>query len=87
MKPIRYMRRPEVLRQTGISNSTLHTQIIRGLFAPPISLGARSVGWIEHEVQEILSARAEGSTELEIKKLVKALVDSRRSKVSRRIEQ
>jgi len=77
MNAIRYQRRPEVLMLTGISNSTLHNRINHGLMVPPISLGARAVGWLEHEVNLVLAARAGGMTDPQVKELVKALVDAR----------
>jgi len=77
MDTIRFQRRPEVLMLTGVSNSTLCNHINRGLFVPPISLGARAVGWLEHEVNLVLAARAGGMTDPQVKALVKALVDAR----------
>lgn len=77
MSTIRYQRRPEVLRLAGVSNSTLHTQIRNKLFVPPVSLGARSVGWLEHEVNEVLAARAKGMREAEVRELVVDLIQSR----------
>ncbi|MDX1490333.1 MAG: AlpA family phage regulatory protein [Pseudohongiellaceae bacterium] len=78
MTTIRYMRRPEVLQKIGVSNSTLHSQILKGLFVPPISLGARSVGWLEHEVNAVLIMRAQGKSEGEIKILVRRMVKERK---------
>lgn len=77
MKSIRYQRRAEVLLLTGVSNSTLHNRINNGLFVPPVSLGARSVGWLEHEVTEVLAARAKGLNDNGIRTLVKGLIESR----------
>jgi len=77
MNAIRFQRRPEVLLLTGTSNSTLFNRINHGLFVPPISLGARAVGWLEHEVHQVLAARAGGMQDQEVRVLVKALVDAR----------
>jgi prophage regulatory protein len=77
MKPIRYQRRPEVLQQAGISNSTLCKRISEGRFVPPISLGERAVGWLQHEVNQVLAAMAQGRTHSELRKLVKDLVQAR----------
>jgi prophage regulatory protein len=78
VNPIRYQRRPEVLQQTGISNSTLCKRISEGLFVPPVSLGERAVGWLQHEVNQVLAAMAQGKTHSEVRKLVKDLVQARK---------
>ena len=80
MKSIRYMRRPEVLLKTGLSNSTLHIQISDNLFVPPVRLGTRSVGWLEHEVECLLIARAQRKTNKEIIELVNYLVKDRKTR-------
>lgn len=77
MSIIRYQRKPEVLQLSGISNSTLHIRINQGLFVPPVNLGARAVGFLEHEVHQILVARAQGKSNDEIKKIVKRLIQER----------
>ncbi|UPQ87358.1 helix-turn-helix transcriptional regulator [Vibrio sinaloensis] len=59
MLPIdsRFIRKPEVLKRLGISHATLHRHINNGTFVTPISLGARAVGFLEHEVDAIIIAR------------------------------
>jgi prophage regulatory protein len=79
MKPIRYQRRHEVLLQMSLSNSTLCKRISDGLFVPPVSLGERAVGWLSHEVNEVLAAMAEGKTTNEVRKIVKDLVQARKA--------
>lgn len=76
---IRYKRRPEVLEQTGLSNSTLCKRISQGLFVPPVSLGARAVGWLGHEVDQVLLAIAAGKRTEEVKAVVHDLVQQRKS--------
>jgi len=44
------IRLPEVLRRIGISRSKLYADIKLGNFPPPISLGARAIGWIDADV-------------------------------------
>ena len=51
-------RRPAVLERIGLSRSTLHSRIQKGLWCPPISLGARAVGFLEHETDELIASRA-----------------------------
>jgi len=52
----RIMRRLEVQATTGLSRSTIYAKMEAGKFPKPIKLGARSVGWLEHEVQGWLEA-------------------------------
>lgn len=79
MHPIHYIRRQEVLDRLGVSNSTLFNRINERLFVPPVPLGGRAVGWIEHEVDTILRALATGLSRQELKSVVQALVCARSS--------
>jgi prophage regulatory protein len=51
------LRRKQVEKRTGLSRSTIYLRIQEGTFPKPVSLGARTVGWIENEIQEWLAAR------------------------------
>jgi prophage regulatory protein len=51
------LRLPAVIEYTGRSRSSIYLDISEGNFPAPISLGARSVGWIEHEVQAWIEER------------------------------
>ena len=55
--PIRLVRLPEVGARTGLSRSTIHVWVAEGRFPKPVPLGARSVGWIESELEEWLRDR------------------------------
>ncbi len=77
MHTIRYQKRPEVLNLYAVSNSTLCKRISEGLFVPPVRLGERAVGWLEHETNEVLAAMAAGKIASEIRALVKDLVQAR----------
>ena len=46
------LKRSTVESVTGMSRSTIYAKIAEGTFPKPIRLTARSVGWIEQEVQE-----------------------------------
>ncbi len=70
-------RRPEVLKRFGISNTCLHDKINKGLMPPPIPLGGRSVGWVSHELDQVLAAMVAGKSQDHIKALVGHLVDQR----------
>ena len=77
MKRTEYLqieRKPAVLQRIGLSRSTLHSKIQQGLWCPPISLGARAVGFIEHETDELIAAQINGYSPDQLRKLVSKLV-------------
>src|SRR5687767_7914595 len=45
------LRLPEVIRRTGLRRSSIYNRITAGSFPRPVSLGGRSVGWLESEVE------------------------------------
>ena len=51
------LRLPAVKARTGLSRSTIYLRISEGTFAPPISLGARAVGWYESDITAWINAR------------------------------
>jgi len=53
----RIIRLPAVLARVGISRSSVYAAIARNAFPAPISLGPRSVGWLESDVDAWLDAR------------------------------
>jgi len=55
------LRLPIVKARTGLSRSTIYLRISEGSFPKPVSLGARSVGWIESEIQDWLEKRIKAS--------------------------
>jgi prophage regulatory protein len=46
------LRRPDVERATGLPRSTIYQRMAEGTFPKPVSLGGRSVGWIEAEIAD-----------------------------------
>ena len=46
------LRLPEVRSRTGLPRSTIYQRMAEGRFPKPISLGIRSVGWVEQEVND-----------------------------------
>lgn len=76
---IRIERKPAVLNRTGLSHATLYRRITEGLFPPGVSLGNRSVGWLAHEVDTMLSAFASGKTTEELQTIVKTLIEKRQT--------
>jgi prophage regulatory protein len=55
------LRLPAVKARTGLSRSTIYLRIASGMFPPPVSLGARAVGWIESEIEQWLLKQIECS--------------------------
>jgi prophage regulatory protein len=71
------LRLPQVLAQCGLARSTLYGRIAEGLWTAPVSLGPRSVGWPDSEIDAINSARIAGKSDDEIRALVAKLKQQR----------
>lgn len=67
----------DLLERIGLSKSTLNNKVNEGLWTPPVSLGARAVGFLQHESDELLTAHVGGYTTDEIRGLVKRLIKER----------
>ena len=72
-------RGPRVEAEIGFSRSTIMRRIKRGLWPQPIQLSRRSVGWRAQEVAEMNAALIRGASEDEIRKLVRALEQGRKT--------
>ena len=55
----RLLRRAEVEVRTGLKRSSIYAAIKAGTFPKPIAISARSVGWLEGELDAWISARIE----------------------------
>ena len=53
----RFLRLADVKTRTGLSRSTIYSGISNGLFPRPVNLGARSVGWLESEIDAWMTQR------------------------------
>ena len=53
----RFIRRPAVEDQTGLSRSTIYMLMQNGQFPKPVRIGGRTVAWPEAEVEAWLNAR------------------------------
>jgi prophage regulatory protein len=51
------LRQPRVSLITGLSRASIYSFMAQGRFPMPISLGERSVGWIESEVLQWIESR------------------------------
>ncbi|NTS75695.1 AlpA family phage regulatory protein [Catenovulum sp. SM1970] len=74
------IRRPEVLKLTGRSKSSLYQDEQAGLMPKPISIGERAVAYIKQEIEAVVGARVEGKTTEQIKTLVSDLHAQREAK-------
>ena len=55
------IRLKQLAGRVGLSRSTIYSRVAEGTFPKPISLGLRSVGWIEAEVDAWLRERLNAS--------------------------
>jgi prophage regulatory protein len=53
----RILRLPEVLNRTGYKKSTIYDRIKQKEFPSSISLGGRTVGWLESDINTWLEQR------------------------------
>jgi prophage regulatory protein len=72
------LRKPDVIKITGLSNTSLFERTKEGLFPSSVSLGGRSVGFINTEVYAVVNARAAGHTDDQIRHLVKLMTAKRK---------
>jgi prophage regulatory protein len=74
---LKVLKKPEIKAITTDGNTAQFEKIREGLLPPYFNLGKRSVGMFEHECITILSARAAGKSDDEIRQIVKALIKQR----------
>lgn len=55
------LRLPAVLDRVGVHEATLYRWMREKKFPAPVRLGANSVAWREHDVDEWLASRVEAS--------------------------
>lgn len=51
------IRLPQVKARLGVSRSSIYSLVKSGKLKAPISLGARSVGWLSIDVDEFINSR------------------------------
>lgn len=56
---MRIIRLSEVIASTGLSRSAVYRYIAEDCFPKSVSLGGRSIGWVESEIQDWILARIE----------------------------
>lgn len=52
------LRTPKVQERLGVTRTTLWRWVKAGRFPKPVQLGPQAVGWLEHEIDAWLEARA-----------------------------
>ena len=75
---IKIIRLPAVLDQSCRCKTAHFADVKEGLMPSGIKLGARAVGYLQHEIDAVLRARIAGKTPEEIKRLVQALEAKRK---------
>ena len=55
------LRLPDVIKQTGLSRSSIYLRIGNNEFPQSISLGGRSVGWLQQEIDDWVLGKIEAS--------------------------
>jgi len=58
------LRLPAVKESTGLSRSTIYLRMANNEFPRPISLGGRSVGWLEEDIKDWLEKKIEASRQV-----------------------
>lgn len=72
------VRRQGVQGQFGIGNTCMHDRIKDGLLPPPIHILGRSVGWLQHEIDQVMAFMVAGKSKDDIRALVRHLVEQRK---------
>lgn len=55
------LRLPDVEARCAVNRRTLYYWIERGLFPRPISLGPRTVGWLDRDIEAWINEKAQAS--------------------------
>lgn len=56
--PNTILRLPTVKSRTGLCRSTIYLRMSQGTFPKQVSLGGRTVGWLESEIEAWISSHA-----------------------------
>ena len=60
---LQIVRMKDVVFTTGLSKTTIYGLEKEGNFPKRVSLGARSVGWFKHDIQDFLKTRQQISVD------------------------
>ena len=75
---VKIIKLSEVIALTKLSKTSIYERVKDGLITPPFSLGGRSTGYNEFEIQDVLLAMAAGYSNKEVRALVKSLIAKRK---------
>jgi prophage regulatory protein len=84
---LKVLKKTEIKAITTDGNTAQFEKIRQGLLPPYFHLGKRSVGMFEHECITIVTARAAGKSDDEIRRIVKALIKQRETSANDLIKQ
>jgi prophage regulatory protein len=84
---LKVLKKPEIKAITTDGNTAQFEKIRQGLLPPYFHLGKRSVGMFEHECITIVTARAAGKSDDEIRQIVKALIKQRETSANDLLKQ
>ena len=54
---MKFIRLKEVIDRTGLARATIYKYMVEGEFPKSVSLGGRSVGWVESEVEAWIDSK------------------------------
>lgn len=72
-------RAAQAFRRYGKAKTAAYCDIQAGLFPPQIRIGARASGFLSHEIDAVIAARAAGASDAELRDIVTQLVAKRKS--------
>jgi prophage regulatory protein len=52
-----FLRLPQVRQITGLPRSSIYAKVAAGAFPSPVALGARSVAWVDSEINDWVASR------------------------------
>jgi prophage regulatory protein len=79
---IQFIRNNEVFKILALGRTAVDCGIADGVIPPRISLGKRAAGFLKHELEAVIIARAAGRSDEDVRNLVDQLVLSRETTLS-----
>jgi len=79
---IQFIRSNEVHKILALGRTAVDCGIADGVIPPRISLGKRAAGFLKHELEAVIVARAAGRSDEDVRNLVDQLVLSRETTLS-----
>lgn len=77
MGNLKILRLAEAMDRLGISETSWRTAVNAGLLPKPIKLSERTIGFPEHELNQVIRSRIAGLLDADIKKLVERIHEDR----------